>query len=171
MRSLDRLSRWIVPAFLVINTAMLIVVASSLEGFRTEVGQLREAVERLRQPRTAHSAAERHALYEGPCTRCHSEERFTRLHGTKDDLTRIIDRMKANPEARISDADADTIHAALMLLKCEQCHSGEMVEKLSLMKPEYRLNVIKEMAKKPGSQIPVEESKDILNAWERLLGF
>ena len=168
---MDPWSRWLTNSLLVVNTILIVFVAKLVMDFRAEVGGLKEVLAARADLQAEQDGKMRLSFYQEPCTRCHTEERFAGLHGTQDELTQIVNRMRAQPYARISEAEADKIHASLMLFKCQQCHSGEMMDKLSQMSSEERLSVIEKMAKRPGSQIPAEEAKDILRSWEFLLGF
>ena len=164
-------SRWLTNALLVVNAGLLAFVAKSYLDMSAAVGGLERVLADGANASVVHRVEERLSLYQEACTHCHTEERFKRLHGTRDEITAIIDRMRAQPDARISEGEAEKIHASLVLLKCQQCHSGEMMAKLSLMNPDYRLGVVQEMARKPGSEIPVGEAGAILSAWKSLLEF
>ena len=158
-------------SLLVVNTILIAFVVYLFISLRAELGGLKEVVTTKADLQAVQNGKTQLSFYQEACTRCHTEQRFTGLHATKDELMQIVNRMRAQPDARISEAEADKIHASLMLFKCQQCHSGEMMKKLSLMSHEQRLRVIEEMAKRPESQIPIEEAKDILKSWEFLLGF
>ena len=93
------------------------------------------------------------------------------MHGTEDELLRVVRRMQQQPDSRITEQEVGTIHASLLMLKCAQCHSGEMMKRLSLKTEEERSAIIKRMQKKPGSEIAPEEVSDIQRSFRMLIGF
>ena len=168
---MDPTSRWLTTFLIVFNTIIIVFVANMVVNMKAEVRALKADLVTKADLAAMQTSRAQFSFYQKTCTRCHTERRFTGKHTTKDELMRIVRRMQSHPDARISEAEAEKIHASLMLLKCTQCHSGDMLKKLSLMSSEQRLNLIKEMARKPGSNISIGEARDILDSFELLLGF
>ena len=168
---MDPKSRWLTTFLLVVNTILIVFIANMFLNLRAEVRGLKDVLVTKSDLQAVRTAEAKFLFAEEKCTRCHTERRFSDVHGTKDELLQIVRHMQEHPDARITEQETDKIHASLMLLKCTQCHSGEMMKKLSLMSAEQRLGVIREMAKKPGTSIATEEAEAILKSYELLLGF
>lgn len=168
---MDPKNRWLTYFLLVVNAILIAFVANLLINLKAEVGELKEVLTTQADLQAVQTGKADPFSPQEICMRCHTERRFTDTHGTKDELVRIIRRMQAQPDTRIGDQEMDRVHDAITLLKCTQCHSSDTMKELSLMDSVQRLSVIKGMTKKAGSQIPVEEAKDILKAYESMSGF
>ena len=168
---MDPTSRWLTTFLVICNTIIIVFVANMVVNMKTEIGALKADLATRADLATMQTRGAQPSFHQETCTRCHTERRFAGQHTTGDELMRIVRRMQSQPDARISSAETEKIHASLMLLKCTQCHSGDTLQKLSLMNSEQRLSLIEKMAKKPQSAIPIGEARDILDSFELLLGF
>lgn len=168
---MDPKNRWLTTFLLVVNAIFIVFAANLLINLKAEVSGLKEILATKADLQAAQTEKAEFLSSQELCTRCHTESRFTGAHGAKDELVRIIRRMRAQPDMGIDDQETDKVHAAITLLKCTQCHSSDTMRKLSQMDTVQRLSVIKKMAEKEGSQIPLEEEENILKAYESMSGF
>ncbi len=168
---MDVKSRWFVNFLLVANVIVVVFIANMVVNLGAQVEGLKDVLATKHDLEAVRTAGAPLAFHQDECTRCHTERRFASMHGTKSDIERIITRMRDKPDSRITQTEADKIHASLMLLRCGQCHSRDMMSDLALLTSEERLSAVRGMAKKSGSGIPVGEAEDILRSYELLLGF
>ena len=110
-------------------------------------------------------------FHEAKCTSCHTERRFAGPHNVRGEMEQAVAHMRAMPDANFSDEDMAKIHGSLTMLRCVQCHGAEKLRLLAIKSPQERMQIIREMIAKPGSQISPDEASAIQRSYETMMGF
>ena len=153
-------------------TAILVLFACSvLMGLRADVAALKDVLASKDDLVAVKTAGLDLSFQQRKCTTCHTERRFAGEHETKDELVKIIKHMEEMPDMRLTDRDVEKIHSSLTLLKCATCHSSEEIKKLALMTDAEQTGTIREMQRKPGSNISPDEVQQIKDSFQLLVGF
>ena len=162
----------IVTTFVALATAILVLFACSvLMGLRADVAALKDVLASKDDLVAVKTAGLDLSFQQRKCTTCHTERRFAGEHETKDELVKIIKHMEEMPDMRLTDRDVEKIHSSLTLLKCATCHSSEEIKKLALMTDAEQTGTIREMQRKPGSNISPDEVQQIKDSFQLLVGF
>ena len=104
-------------------------------------------------------------LLEAACTSCHSKGKFTSAHGVSGNIPELVERMAAQADAGIQEEDLPRIEAALTLMRCAHCHSGEKLKEMAILSPHERWETILEMSRKPGATISPKDARRIRDAY------
>ncbi len=165
---------WMFRTMLGFSTVLSLVLVLFLNG---QVGKLRADVAGLKDVLATKDDLIRVSvppvklLHEEKCTSCHTERRFAGEHNVRGEIEAALTHMKAMPDANISDEDMGKIHASLELLRCANCHGEDNLRLLALKTPEQRMELIRRMAVKPGSNLTPDETESIQRAYQQLYGF
>jgi len=167
---MDARFRFVGGFVLLLNALLVLILCGVVMDTREEVRGLQEILATKQD--LVNVAAPRLTLFaEQKCTTCHSERRFLGLHNMRGRIQQAVAHMAALPDTKFSDEDLAKVHASLALLRCAQCHGADKLRSLALKSPEQRMQVIREMIARPGSQIGPDEADDIGRSVEQLLGF
>ena len=101
------------------------------------------------------------AVLSSACTDCHTRERFASAHASVGEITELVDRMSEMEGAHIPLAETPRIEAALSLLKCAHCHTGDRLKEMAIMSPRERWDLVMRMSKEAGSTITPEDARRI----------
>ena len=171
---MDTKNKMLVSFLIIINTILIVFACNMLLNIRSELQNLKNvlATKADLQQSIIQTAGAELFFQEEKCTRCHTERRFAGMHGTKSELLQVANKLKEHPpDAKINEKDLRTIHASLILLKCGQCHSSDMIKRIALKTEEEQLAIIKGMQERPGAEIAPDEVNGILKSFHLLLGF
>jgi hypothetical protein len=166
---MDTRMKVVVTFAAIFNAVLVVLVANQVIAVREEVRGLRQVLA------TKHDLAALRPTrltepLEARCTTCHSERRFAGRHDEAP-AAAVIRRMQAQPGARIGGPEVERIHASLTLLQCARCHSGDVLDRLTLKPAAERARIVREMQKKPGSGIRPDQVQDIVRSYDMLLGY
>lgn len=155
-----------------INAIILLTLAGVVSGLRQEVSAIRQDVLTLedlaRYVAPVKSPAD---FLDEKCTSCHADRRYLAAHGSASQIQQVLQRMEALPDAHISVTDRDKIHNALLLMKCQTCHSEEIFNRMAaLNQKERQLSVLK-MWEHSGTNMSRQELLEILKAYDQIQGF
>jgi cytochrome c553 len=154
----------------VLNTLLIILLCGVTMETREEVKGLHEVLATKQD--LVNVAAPKLTLFtEEKCTTCHAERRFLGPHNVRGEIEQAVAHMQALPDTNFTDEDLAKIHASLALLRCTRCHGADRMRTLAIKSPEQRMQIIREMIAKPGSNISPDEAEEISNSLEQLLGF
>ncbi len=161
------------PIFLIMVTSIVVVfLAQLILDMRAELKDMKIALATMKTNGSDHSTTGKHfTMLEEKCTQCHSERKFAGLHGSSSDISKVLEAMKAMPDAQLSQDDVHKIHSTLETLKCIKCHDEKTLKKLATLRPEQRSEIIEKMAEKPGSSLAPNEVKEIQDSLEKMQGF
>ncbi|MBU0510048.1 cytochrome c [bacterium] len=160
------------PLFLAILTAIVVIFQAQLTlKLNAELADLKTQIAASKPAEKMRTAVRPFAALEQNCTSCHSERRFTGIHGTASELENVVRHMENMPGAHLSPADVDKIHGSLRMLQCVRCHDESVLGRMGAMTPREQQAVIERMAAKPGSQIAQEEIENIQRGFQRIQGF
>jgi hypothetical protein len=110
-------------------------------------------------------------FHEEKCTGCHAERRFAGEHNTRGEMESALAHMKSLPDARFSDEDMGKIHASLQMLRCKSCHGADRLRTLALKTSEERMEIIRRMVNKPGSNLTEDDVSSIHASFQQIWGF
>ena len=105
------------------------------------------------------------AVLDASCTTCHGRDKFTAAHGIGDDIPALVERMAEQAGSGIEEEATPRIEAALTIMKCARCHTGERLKEMAILSPNERWEMILEMSRKPGSTISVRDARRIRDAY------
>jgi len=160
------------PLFLVIVTAIVVVFqAQILLQVREDLSAMRAEIAMIETQSATGADFAPFAALEQNCTDCHSERRFTRMHGSSSDIAHVIQFMEAQPDVELSERDVQRIHSSIALLKCVSCHDDARLKSMAGLSPERQREIIDLMVAKPGAAISEDEARAIEKAIQSLQGF
>ena len=167
---MDTMARMATGFLLLVNTILVIFVCNMMLEIRKDLAQMPDVA--TKQDLTALTAPQITFGFQGACTRCHSERRFSHLaNAPGDEVHKVVQRMKNHPMVDINDRDITQIQASLSLLKCTLCHSKDILRGLVLKTDEERLEIIHRMQEKHnGVPITRDEARKILESYKIVLG-
>lgn len=155
-----------------LNAIIMLTLAGVINDLRHEVGAIRQDVLTLedlaRYVAPVKSPAD---FLDEKCTTCHADRRFLAEHGGPAEVQRVIQRMEALPDAHISVGDRDKIHGALLLMKCQRCHTEEIYNRMAALNPKERQASAMRMWEQSGTTMSREELLEILKAYDQIQGF
>ncbi|OFX14805.1 MAG: hypothetical protein A2Z18_03575 [Armatimonadetes bacterium RBG_16_58_9] len=162
----------IVTTFATMVIVVLVVFGCSLlMQLRAEVRSLKDTLATKSDVVAVSTAGMDLSFEQQKCVRCHTERRFAGEHGTKNELTQVIERMGRHPDVRLTHQDVQKVHASLTLMKCATCHSSDEIKKLALLNEGEQVAKIRQMQRKSGSKISPDEVRDIQESFHILVGF
>lgn len=154
-----------------LNAVLVIFLAQVTVGVRQEVktvqGKLLEIEELSRRVTPIRSPGDYLAEQ---CASCHSERRYLGEHGTSN-IQQLIDRMNAFPDAHIGVGERDKIHGALLMMKCQRCHTDEVFSRLAMINKQERKTTVLRMWEHSEAKLSRQEVMEILKAFEQIQGF
>lgn len=154
-----------------LNVVLVIFLAQVTVGVRQQVetiqGQLRQMEELSRRAAPVRSPGD---YLSEQCASCHSERRYLGEHGTAN-IQQLIDRMNTFPDAHISVGERDKIHGALLMMKCQHCHTDEIFGRLATLNKEERRRTVLRMWEHAETSMSRQEVMEILKAYEQIQGF
>lgn len=155
-----------------LNAIILLTLAGVVDNLRQEVRAISDNVLTLEDMARYTAPVKSPADYlDEKCTDCHADRRFLAEHGGAAEVQYILQRMEALPDAHISVGDRDKIHGALLLMKCQSCHTEEIFSRMAaLNQKERQLSVLK-MWENSGTTMSREELLEILKAYDQIQGF
>lgn len=167
---MDNRYRFVVGFLVVLNALLTLLLSGLVRDTRHDVLALRDVL--VTKQDLVNVAAPRLSLaHEDKCTSCHTERRFAGPHNVRGRIEEALARMKALPDARLTEQDMARVHASLEVLRCTQCHGADRLRLLAIKSPAERVRLTREMIAKPGSAITPDEASRILRAYEQMLGF
>jgi len=167
---MDARFRFIVGLLTVFNAILLALLCGFIGDLSGRLDQL-EQVLATKQDLARVSSARLKIFAEEKCTGCHTERRFAGEHNVRGEIETALAKMKALPDTGLTDEDLAKVHASLTVLRCATCHGAEKLRMLALKTPAERMEVIREMIAKPGSNLTADEAEAIERSYEQLLGF
>ncbi|MEW5875751.1 MAG: hypothetical protein AB1752_11305 [Candidatus Zixiibacteriota bacterium] len=105
------------------------------------------------------------------CASCHSERRYLGEHGDAASVSALIRQMEAFPDAHVSVEQTDKIQGALLMMKCQRCHTDEVFSALAALNAEERRRTVLRMWEHADTRMSRQEVLDILHACERVYGY
>lgn len=155
-----------------LNAIILLTLAGVVGNLRRDVSAIRSDVLTLedlaRYTAPVKSPAD---FLDEKCTDCHADRRFLADHGGAAEVQQVLRRMESLPDAHITVGDRDKIHSALLLMKCQSCHTEEIFSRMAaLNEKERQLSVLK-MWESSGTTISRQELLEILKAYDQIQGF
>jgi hypothetical protein len=167
---MDARFRFVAGFVTVLNALLVIILCGVVMQTRDEVRGLHDVLATKQD--LVNVAAPKLTLFtEEKCTSCHSERRFAGEHNVRGEIEQAVAHMSALPDAKFSEEDLAKIHGSLTLLRCTRCHGADKLRLLAIKSPEERMQIIREMVAKPGSNISPDETEEISRSFEQLLGF
>jgi len=168
---MDARFRFVVGFMTVLNALLVIVLCSVVMNTRDEVRGLHEVLA-TKQDLVNVAAPKLTFFHEDKCTTCHTERRFAGPHGNvRGEIEQAVAHMSTFPDTKFTDEDMAKIHSSLTALRCVQCHGAEQLRSLSIKSPEQRMQIIREMIAKPGSNISPDEAEEISRSLQQVIGF
>ncbi len=162
----------VITTFATLAIAVLVVFGCSvLMQLRAEVRALNRVLATKDDLVAIRTSGVNLSFEQEKCTKCHTERRFAGEHGTKSEIMQVIKRMEMHPDVGLTHQDMEKIHASLTLLKCASCHSTDQIKKLALLGESEQVAKIREMQRKPGSELSPDEVKEIQRSFHILVGF
>jgi hypothetical protein len=163
--------RLITGLFTVANLVLVLMLCGMAVRLREDVNQLKTVLA-TKDDLINVSVPRMKFFHEEKCTTCHSERRFMGPHeNLRGHLDQAVMQMMSQAGADISEDDFVKLHGSLVLERCRQCHGEEQLRKLAIKSPEQRMQIIREMIAKPGSDITPDEAEEINRSFEQMLGF
>ena len=162
--------QFVVGFLVVLNTMLTLLLSGLMRDTRQDLNALRNVLA-TKQDLVNVAAPKLTFFHEEKCTGCHTERRFAGSHNVRGQIEQAITHMSAMPDARFSKKDIEKIHASLELLRCTQCHGTDQLRKLAIKSPAGRIQVIREMIAKPGSNISPDEVTRVLRSYEQMIGY
>lgn len=155
-----------------LNAIILLTLAGVVSGLRQEVGAIRQDVLTLedltRYVAPVKSPAD---FLDEKCTSCHADRRFLAVHGSATEVSQVLQKMESLPDAHISVGDRDKIHNALLLMKCQTCHSEEIFNRMAALNQKERQLSVLRMWEHSGTNMSRQELLEILKAYDQIQGF
>ena len=167
---MDNQYRFILVFLVLLNVVLVGVLCSLVPDTRADVNEL-AAVLATKQDLVNVAAPKMTFFHEAKCTSCHTERRFAGPHNVRGEMEQAVAHMRAMPDANFSDEDMAKIPGSLTMLRCVQCHGAEKLRLLAIKSPQERMQIIREMIAKPGSQISPDEASAIQRSYETMMGF
>lgn len=167
---MDNRYRFVIVFTTLLSALLMIFLCGLVRDTRREVHSLREVLA-SKQDLINVAAPKLTLFHEDRCTSCHTERRFAGPHNTRGEVEQALAHMRAMPDTRFSDQDMSRIHASLQALRCVQCHGADKLRGLAIKSVEDRMQIIREMIAKPGSNIAPDEAEAIQRSFEQVLGF
>ncbi len=87
------------------------------------------------------------------------------------EIEQAVAHMASLPDVRLDSRESKSIHDALLLIKCVKCHDESQLYRMGSMTIDQMKGVIFRMAEKPGADISLADSSDILRTLQSLQGF
>jgi hypothetical protein len=165
---MDTPFRFLVGILVVLSSVLLLFLCGLVVELRGDVEGLQEVLA-SKQDLLSIGGAKIRWFHEEKCTTCHSERRFAGAHNTRGEMEAALAHMRSMPDTRFSDDDMAKIHASLTLLRCRTCHGEEKLRILALKSPEERMEIIRRMIAKPGSNLSPDEAVAIDRGYQLLL--
>jgi hypothetical protein len=162
--------QFVVGLLVILNALLTLLLCGLVRDTRQDVSTLRDVLA-TKQDLVNVAVPKLTLFHEQKCTGCHTERRFAGPHNVRGQIDQAIAHMSALPDAPITKAEMDKIHASLDLFRCSQCHDMNQLRRLAIKSPEERMRIVREMAGKPGSSLTPDEVTRILRAYEQLVGF
>jgi hypothetical protein len=168
---MDARFRFVVGFVGVLNALLIIILCGVAMETRQDIQGLKDVLV-TKQDLMNVAAPKLTMFYEDKCTSCHTERRFAGPHSNMPGkIDHALAEMEALPDTGFTDEDLAKIHGSLALLRCARCHGADKLQLLAIKTPEERMQIIKEMIAKPGSNISPDEAEEIARSYEQLLGF
>jgi hypothetical protein len=162
-------NRIIVHFFVVCNTVLLVFLCNMVFNLKRDVTGLERHLA-TKQDLATLKVGEVKLFHEERCTRCHTERKFTMTHSDGELQTALM-KMEKLPAAHLTSEDLKAVHASLMVERCLECHSRDVLKKLALVTRAQRLDTIRAMGKKGGKTLQPGELEKINKSLETVLGF
>ena len=167
---MDARFRFVVAFAVVLNALLVLVLSGVMMDMREDVRGLQDVLATKQD--LVNVAAPKLAFFaEQKCTTCHTERRFLGPHNVRGEIEQAVAHMSAMPDANFTQEDLAKIHGSLAALRCVQCHGADKLRLLALKSPEERMQLIREMIAKPGSNISPDEAQQINRSFQQMLGF
>lgn len=168
---MDARFRFVVGFAVVLNALLVLVLCGVVMNVREDVQGL-QAVLVTKQDLINVAAPKLAFFHEGKCTSCHTERRFAGPHdNVRGKIEMAVAHMSALPDTEFTEEDVAKIHGSLAALRCVQCHGADKLRLLAIKSPEQRMQTIREMIAKPGSNISPDEAEQIQRSFEQMIGF
>ena len=153
---------------ILVNLLLAVILLARVEDTRKQVEGLtatlasKQDVAMLRPIRIAD-------LLEQRCEGCHTDRRFAALSGKSErEVLETIARMAAHPGADIPASEFREIESALLLFRCNACHSEAVLSQLVLMPPDERVRFLRTKVAMPGSGFRPDQVGQLIEAFEVL---
>ncbi len=154
------------------NAIILLTLAGVVSNLRHEVTAMREDVLTLEDlARYVAPVTSPGEFLDEKCTSCHADRRFLAEHGGPAEVASVLQRMEALPDAHISVGDRDKIHSALLLMKCQRCHSEDIFNRMAALNKKERESTALKMWESSGTAMSRQELLEILKAYDQIQGF
>lgn len=167
---MDARFRFVVTFTVVLNALLAVILCGVVMQTRDDVRALQDVLA-TKQDLINVAAPRLTFFHEEKCTRCHSERRFAGPHDTRGQIEQALAHMSGLPDSGLTQEDLARVHGSLTLLRCTQCHGADKLRLLAIKSPEERMQVIREMIARPGSNITPDEAEEINRSFEDMLGF
>ncbi len=155
---------------ILVNLLLAVLLLDRIEETRSEVVGLTEKlaskqdVAMLRPIRVGE-------ILEQRCEGCHTNRRFSALKEmSQRQVLETIGRMASHPGADIPASEVREIESALLLFRCNACHSEAVLSQLALMPPEERVRFLRTKVAMPGSGFRLDQVGQLIEAFEVLVG-
>lgn len=153
-------------AVLVIFLAQVVMdVRQDLQAARAELKDIEDLTRRVEPVRSPGD------LLAEQCASCHSERRYLGELSSAASIGRFVEKMEALPDAHVSVKDRDMIHGALLMMKCQRCHTDEVFSRLAVLNKEERRRTVLRMWEHADTRMSRQEVMEILHACERVYGY
>ena len=172
MENKSHLFERIIPFFLIIiSTIIIIFIAQVVIQLKGELQDIKTTLTDLQNEKVTNAKFEPFKVLEDNCTSCHSERKYSMIHGQGEEITKVLNYMEKMPDAHISLPDLDKIHGSLTLLQCIRCHDENQIKMLGALNASMQREYIERMTKKSGSGIVNEDVSKIQKALLQIQGF
>lgn len=172
MENKSHLFERIIPFFLIIiSTIVIIFIAQVLIQLKGELRDIKTTLAVLQNEKVINAKFEPFKILEENCTSCHSERKYSGIHGQGEEITKVLNYMEKMPDAHISSLDVGKIHGSLTLLQCVRCHDENQIKMLGTLNAAMQREYIERMTKKSGSGIANEDVSKIQKALHQIQGF
>jgi hypothetical protein len=167
---MDGRFRFVAGFAVVFNALLVLILCGVVMDMRKDVQGLQDVLA-TKQDLVNVAAPKLTFFAEQQCTGCHTERRFLGPHNVRGEIEQAVAHMSAMPDTHFTQEDLAKIHGSLAALRCVQCHGADRLRLLALKSPEERMQIIREMIAKPGSNISPDEAEQIHRSFEQMLGF
>ena len=168
---MDTRFRFVAGFAVVLNALLVLILCGVVMEIRDDVQGLQNVLA-TKQDLVNAAAPKMTFFHEDKCTGCHTERRFANPHdNARGKIEMAVAHMGAMPDTNFTEEDMAKIHGSLAALKCVQCHGADKLRTLAIKSPEQRMQIIREMIRKPGSNISQDEAESISRSFEEMIGF
>ncbi len=154
-----------------LTAVVVVLVANVVIGNNARLTAIEASLATAQEESQFRTAVDPFGILDDNCVACHTDRRFLEPHTGSLEALAVIKRMSDHPDAVITPAELDKIHASLVMLKCVQCHDEGNLMKFSGMNPAQQRVTLRNMMEMPGANITTEDARVILEGLHSIQGF